>query len=285
MHEQPPSGCTRTPEAAGAPPPGFISGSPLARQHGPSHAGLLRGRVARHFACATERTFVRARSSHALPTAAPTPLAPNGCADGGGRSSSSPGALRQQSQRPRFSPAVRRLSHLILARLGTVFRAPREGPDPALQPGRQTAAPADGRGAPASRGRLGLAQEARPTPALAPLAEPGSGEERRGEAGRPKPHGSPHQRRLSTVPSGPRVTAGPATRAPAPAEGARPRGGPSPSAEAPGPPGGFPQRVGWDRCAPHPRRPASLGCGKLPKGQCRSEGWALAGGQEGFRRR
>lgn len=142
MHEQPPSGCTRTPEAAGAPPPGFISGSPLARQHGPSHAGLLRGRVAR----ATERTFVRARSSHALPTAAQTPPAPNGCADGGGRSSPSPGALRQQSQRPRFSPAVRRLSHLILARLGTVFRAPREGPDPALQPGRQTAAPADGRG-------------------------------------------------------------------------------------------------------------------------------------------
>lgn len=113
MHEQPPSGCTRTPEAAGAPPPGFISGSPLARQHGPSHAGLLRGRVAR----ATERTFVRARSSHALPTAAPTPPAPNGCADGGGRSSPSPGALRQQSQRPRFSPAVRRLSHLILASL------------------------------------------------------------------------------------------------------------------------------------------------------------------------
>lgn len=204
MHEQPPSGCTRTPEAAGAPPPGFISGSPLARQHGPSHAGLLRGRVAR----ATERTFVRARSSHALPTAAPTPLAPNGCADGGGRSSPSPGALRQQSQRPRFSPAVRRLSHLILARLGTVFRAPREGPDPALQPGRQTAAPADGRGA---RGRL-------------------------------QPLGA-------------------------------------------GPPGGFPQRVGWDRCASHPRRPAGLGCGKLPKGQCRSEGWALAGGQEGFRRR
>lgn len=147
MHEQPPSGCTRTPEAARAPPPGFISGSPLARQHGPSHAGLLRGRVTRRFACATERTFVRARSSHALPTAAPTPPAPNGCADGGGRSSPSPGALRQQSQRPRFSPAVRRLSHLILARLGTVFRAPREGPDPALQPGRQTAAPADGRGA------------------------------------------------------------------------------------------------------------------------------------------
>lgn len=209
MHEQPPSGCTRTPEAAGAPPPGFISGSPLARQHGPSHAGLLRGRVARRFACATERTFVRARSSHALPTAAPNPLAPNGCTDGGGRSSPSPGALRQQSQRPRFSPAVRRLSHLILARLGTVFRAPREGPDPALQPGRQTAAPADGRGAPAWRGRPGPAQEPRPTPALAPLAEPGSGKGRRGEAARPKPHGSPHQRRLSTVPSGPRVTGGP----------------------------------------------------------------------------
>lgn len=225
-----------------------------------------------------------------LPRAAhswPTPPAPNGCAEGGGRSSPSPGALRQQSQRPRFSPAVRQLSHLILARLGTVFRAPREGPDPALQPGRQTAAPADGRGAPAWRGRPGPAQEARPTPALAPLAVPGSGKGRRGEAGRPKPHGSPHQRRLSTVPSGPRVTGGPATRAPAPAEGGRPRGGPRGRLQplGAGPPGGFPQRVGWDRCASHPRRPAGLGCGKLPKGQCRSEGWALAGGQEGFRRR
>lgn len=34
-----------------------------------------------------------------------------------------------------------------------------------------------------------------------------------------------------------------------------------------------------DSVPPTPTVPAGLECGKLPKGQCHSEGWALAGGQ------
>lgn len=136
MRERPPSGCTQTPEAAGEPLPRFISGASLAHQHVPTHAGSLRGHVVLSSAFPTERTFIEAQSSHAMSTAvqysaAQTPLAPNNSALTAGTGSvPSPSAVRTAEQvatdplSPQFSPSLQWVSHLMLARLGTVFRGP-----------------------------------------------------------------------------------------------------------------------------------------------------------------